>query len=337
MNIAPIKTDSTKINAFKIDSIYNNSAAFESMAHVKCDTIMQNKDFSDNITNNGIWSSLDISIITSVIIFFLGFVITEAIRRYNKSNELKQYKQFIEEWIKKSDSTLTEYIKSLKIFSDKIKNNTDFNIAKWETGIIHLTKINDIPLEKYSDIYLFGLSNKVDNENRKQLMNFLYQLEYINKCPSLLMDIYNNYCKQNEKIMDEWNLYYMQLIDLFQMHNNKYSDTFDGKILHKIMNIFIPLLSKANEGTVIATNEWSEEFIHPAMNILSNNGCANYPILLQMIKLIKGLNIVIVKHNNINKYYEVFNSYITSLEKAQTIINESMQYFSSKKIKKYCK
>lgn len=337
MNIASIKTDSIKINAFKIDSIHNDSATLESIAHVKCDTIMRNKEFSDNITNNEIWSGLDISIITSVIIFFLGFVITEAIRRYNKSNELKQYKQFIEEWIKKSDSTLTEYIKSLKIFSDEIKNNTDFNIAKWETGIIHLTKINDIPLEKYSDIYLFGLSNKIDNENRKQLMNFLYQLEYINKCPSLLMDIYNDYCKQNEKMMDEWNLYYMQLIDLFQMHNNKSSDTFDGKILHKIMNIFIPLLSKANEGTVIATNEWSEEFIHPAMNILSNNVCANYPILLQMIKLVKGLNIVIVKHNNINKYYEVFNSYITSLEKAQTIINESMQYFSSKKIKKYCK
>ena len=72
MNIASIKTDSIKINAFKIDSIHNDSATLESIAHVKCDTIMRNKEFSDNITNNEIWSGLDISIITSVIIFFLG-------------------------------------------------------------------------------------------------------------------------------------------------------------------------------------------------------------------------------------------------------------------------
>ena len=151
------------------------------------------------------------------------------------------------------------------------------------------------------------------------------------------MDIYNDYCKQNEKIMDEWNLYYMQLIDFFQIHNNISSDTFDGEIFHEIINKFIPLLSKAKEGTVITTNEWSEEFIHPAMKILSNNKCTNSPILLQMIKLVKGLNIVIVKHNNINTYYKVFNSYVISLKKAQTIINESMQYFSSKKIKCFCK
>lgn len=337
MDTCKLITNSTKINAFKTDSIYNDSIILEPIVDAKCDIVIQNECRFDNINNPNVLNNLDMSIIISIIIFFLGFVITEGIRRRNKSNELNQYKQFIEEWIKKSNPTLSKYIESLEVFSDEIKNNTDFNIAKWNTVIIHLAKLNDIPFEKYSDIYLFGLSNNIDSENRKQLMNFLYQLEYINKCPSSIMDVYNHYCEKSEKIMNEWNLHYMQLIDLFQMYNNINTDTFDGRIVNKIMNMFIPLLSKANNGAIIATDEWSEVFINPAMKVLSNDECVNYPILLEIIKHIKSLNIVIIKHNNINKYYKVFDSYINSLKIAQDIINESMQYFSSKKIKRYCK
>ncbi len=273
----------------------------------------------------------------AVLILFWGFGFTEGLRRWNRSNELNQYKQFIEEWVNKSNSSLENYIKSLKTFSNEIKGNTDFNIPKWETGIIHLSRINSIPLEKYSDIYIFGISNNIENENRIQLMNFLYQLEYIEKCPSTIMSIYNEYCKQNEKIMDEWNLYYMQLIDLFQMYNNIKSDTFEGKYFHRIIELFMPLITEANNGTIITTDIWSYKFISPSMQILSNDACANSPLLLQIIKLIKGLNITIIKHNKLNEFNVVFDEYIESLKLAQSIINKAMQHFSNKKIKRYCK
>lgn len=97
-----------------------------------------------------------ISLGVSVLTFLFGFIVSEAIRRHNKSNELKQYKQFIQEWVDKSNSNLDEYINSLEDFSEKVKINTDLNIAQWSTSMIHLSEINKIPLEKFSDIYIWG-------------------------------------------------------------------------------------------------------------------------------------------------------------------------------------
>lgn len=340
MNIdtTQLRKESTNTNAFNLDSIHVDSVNLELGTHyLKHDTLLQDNN-SPIITNSeDRWQGLDISIPVSIITFILGFIIAEIIRRWNKSNELKQYKQFIEEWVTKSDSTLGKYITSLEKFSNEIKGNTDLNIPKWETGIIHLSRINSIPLEKYSDIYIFGISNKIKNENRIQLMNFLFQLEYIEKCPSAIMSAYNEYCKQNEKIMDEWNLYYMQLIDLFQMYNNIGSDTFEEEYFHRIIKLFTPLLAEASQGVIITTNKWSDKFISPSMEILSNDECANSPLLLQIIKLIKGLNITIIKHNKLNEFNIIFDEYIESLKSAQSIINKAIQYFRNKKIKRYCK
>ncbi len=322
----------TKIDGFKANTFIPSKVNIDSSIINKCNTSIQHKPVSDYH-----FTDIDTTITVPVLIFVLGFIITESIRRWNKSNELKQYKQFIEEWVNKSNSPLDNYIKSLQKFSNEIKENTDFNIPKWETGIIHLSRINSIPLEKYSDIYLFGISNKIENENRRQLMNFLYQLEYIEKCPSIIMSIYNEYCKQNEKIMDEWNLYYMQLIDLFQMYNNLRSDTFERICFHRIMKLFIPLLAEASKGEIITINRWSDDFISPSMKILSNEACVDSPLLLQIIKLIKGLNITIIKHNKLNQFNVVFDEYIKSLKSAQSMINESILYFKNKKIKRWCR
>ncbi|WP_303327905.1 hypothetical protein [Butyricimonas paravirosa] len=300
-----------------------------------CTIQKEYESFENN--DRGEWGGLDLAIIIPIVIFFLGFIITEVIRRWNKSNELDQYKQFIDEWVNKSDETLTRYIESLKRFSNEIKVNTDFNIAHWETGMIHLTMINNIPLEKYSDIYIFGLDSKTNNENRENLMDFLYQIEYLDKCPALIMGVYNDYCRQNEKVMDEWNLYYMQLIDLFQMYYNIEPNKFEGQIFHKIMSLFTPLISKVQPDNTVSTDEWYNSFIIPAMHILSNEKCTNYPMLIQLIKLVKGLHISIRKHESINKFHEVFDDYVSSLENAQTTINGCMQYFKNKKIKKFCK
>lgn len=155
-----------------------------------------------------------ISLGVSVLTFLLGFIVSEVIRRYNKSNDLKQYKQFIQEWIDKSNSNLDEYINSLEDFSQKVSINTDLNIIQWRTPIIHLSEIGKIPLEKFSDIYIWGHSKESKEQNRKELMNLLYQIEYLNKVEVIIKSVYDEYCMNNNKIMEEWNSNYMQMIDL---------------------------------------------------------------------------------------------------------------------------
>lgn len=336
MNNTQTEIDSVNVNAFEVDSAgINFTTPTLNMQETHC-AILQCEDVALKGATN--WDIALISLIVSILIFIIGFVINEAIRRWNKATELRQDKKFIEEWTEKSNSTLTTYIESLEEFSKKIKESTDLNIAQWKTGIIHLTRINSIPLEKYSDIYIYGLNERglLDDENRKKLMNFLYQLEYVEKCPSLAMSVYDNYCKQNEKVMDEWNFYYLQLVDLFQMYHKIERTTDDTVVFHEIMNLFIPLLEKSSE-EIVATDEWSREFIKPSMEKLSKIKNTTSPLFLQIIKLVKGLDISLKKHDKLKAFYQVFDIYIENLKEAQKNINESMEYFRALEIKRYCK
>lgn len=333
MNTIQNNIDSIKHNAFNIDS--SNTIAIATTAQVGNETIEVGSDIHSNSSNNDL-IGVGITVIVSIIIFLLGFIINEAMRRRNKSNELSQYKQFIKEWVEKSEVTLSEYIKSLKQFSDAIKVNTDLNIAQWRTTLIHVSRINSIPLEMYSQIFIFGLKENNGEENRKQLMNLLYQINYLEKIHTIIKEAYNEYCDENKNIMKEWNMSYMQLNDLFQEHNNIDGSKFEGKIIMELMRLFIPLLETSSKGKFIGTTTWLDGFITPALSILSNERCSNYPVLLQIIRLVKSLRIAIIKHDNLNKYSYVFNEYIDSLTNAKNIINTSIEYFNDKNIKYWC-
>lgn len=273
-----------------------------------------------------------ISLGVSVITFLLGFIVSEAIRRYNKSNELKQYKHFIQEWVYKSNENLEKYIKSLKEFSEKVKGNTDANIVQWRTSMIHLSEISKIPLEKFSDIYLWGHSKENREQNRKELMNFLYQIEYLNKVEVIIKSVYDEYCINNNKIMDEWNANYMQMIDFISTHDKKNIQE-DSTIFNTIVVAFMSQIK--TDGTFSGYDNWENHFIKPAMILVCND--LDNPIIKQIAIYIRNMKIIKMKHDKLNQYSAVFDSYIENLKKAQSTIMKSIEHFKKQEIKKYCK
>lgn len=275
-----------------------------------------------------------ISLGVSVLTFLLGFIVSEAIRCHNKSNELEQYKNFIQEWVEKSDSSLGKYISSLEKFSNEVKINTDLNIVKWRTSMIHLSEINKIPLEKFSDIYIWGHSEKNKDQNRKELMNFLYQIEYLNRVEAIIKSVYDEYCTQNNKILDEWNSNYMQLIDFIGSCKTQSLSPEEKRIYSNITNSIIPLLNK--DGNFSGIDRWENEFIQPISTLLVSLSF-NSQIINQFTIYVRNMRIVKLKHDKLNQYSFVFNSYINNLKKAQSIIKSSIEHFKSQEIKKYCK
>lgn len=276
-----------------------------------------------------------ISLGVSVLTFIFGFIVSEAIRRYNKSNELKQYKQFIQEWVARSNSNLDEYIHSLEDFSKKVKVNTDLNIAQWNTSLIHLSEISKIPLEKFSDIYIYLWGHHKENreQNRKELMNFLYQVEYFNKVESIIMSTYNEYCTHNNKIMDEWNSNYMQMIDYIGTCDTESMSEEDSTIFNKVISLLMALIK--TDGTFSGLDNWENKFINPAMVLVTKY--LRNPIIRQIAIYIRNMRVIKIKHDKLNQYSVVFDSYIGNLKKAQSITMSSIEHFKSQEMKEYCK
>jgi len=276
------------------------------------------------------YKTVTISTVASLVIFFLGFGMTELARRRNKSNELTQYKQFINEWVNKSNDTLEKYISSLSDFSKEIKVNTDLNIPKWQIHIIHMSEIRKIPLEKFANVYIFGLKKKEKDENRKRLMKFIYQIEYLDKAPSMILSVYKEYCAQNENIMNEWNINYMQLNDLFENYIYEQNEQIQR------FSLFFFKLRSTEEKPFAGTDVWTSKYIDPVMTELKKYNLKGDHILYQIFILTRSLKIVLLKHSKLNDYSFVFDEYAKNLKLAQTTIKDSMKYFENKKIKKYC-
>lgn len=281
------------------------------------------------------WSSLDvnyqtviISSFVSLLILYLGIRKSERNRQRTKSIELTQYKQFIEEWITESRKTIDKYISSLEKFSNEIKNNKDIDIPLWTIHIIHFSEINKIPLERYADIYIFGIDSKDYKEKRKKLMNFLYQLEYLEKVQSLIMDIYNEYSKHNEEIMNEWNNCQMNLQKLYLSINYD-----DNPKAERFYIFFKNAVDKTSQSFNLDT--WKSEYIHPTLNLIKEKPSPE-SILFQIAILTRDLNITIVKGYESNKYSEVFAGYVSNLKKSRDIIDNFKNYFENKEIKRHC-
>lgn len=275
-----------------------------------------------------------ISLGVSVLTFLLGFIVSEAIRRHNKSNELKQYKLFIQEWVDKSDSNLKEYIQSLKVFSEKIKVNTDLNIAPWRTTMIHLSEINRIPLEKFSETYIWGHSEENRKQNRKELMNFLYQIEYLNKVEVIIKSIYDEYCMNNNKIMDEWNSNYMQLFDFIGTCNTQIMTPEELHVYTNTTAKLMPLLNQ--DGSFSGTDRWEKEFINPMLDLIKPLPLTSH-VTYQFAMYIRNMRIIKMKHDKLNQYNYVFNEYVENLNNSKSIIIRSIEHFKNQKIKYFCK
>ena len=327
----PIDTlsyDSTLIEAISCPESNNNSHSIAQKTEEE--QYRESLDWSIPV-----WSlvltvfSIFISICVSILVVKYTFKKSESLREKNKKDELDQYKFFIIEWIDKSKPTLDDYIASLKIFAENVKNNEDMNIARKKQNIVHITRIKDIQLEKYADIFVFNIDKNKINENRKNLMNLLYQIDYIELALIELKKIHKEYCFENNKVMDEWNYFYMQLNDLFFMNPNidKLPSDAVSLIIRKIIDLYIPLIRVSKDGDFIGTTVWTEKFILPALTILCSPIYSESALLLDITRIIKGLQIAIMKHQKINSYSISFNSYAENLQTAEDDLMESLRHF----------
>ena len=82
--------------------------------------------------------------------------------------------------------------------------------------------------------------------------------------------------------MDEWNTYYMQLLDLFGSTKTINPQTIEGSVFLEIYKLFIPLINTSN-GEYAGTDKWKNEFVIPAINILTRKDVLTFHIGSNMI------------------------------------------------------
>lgn len=269
------------------------------------------------------------AVVISIILFFAGQIMGILIRKINKVRELKQTKQFVKEWIENSKETLDKYIESLEKLSTNIAKNNKTQTIGWKYNIIHFSRINDISLKEYFETFNYYLRGNTDKQNSKNLSDFLFKLDHIDKIHPIIMEIYKEYINNNYKISNEWNLNYTKLGYLF-INTNYNEITEEVKpIIRETSDLFF----KCSDDKKDDLSMWRENFINPILKKLNDGNYRQYPIMNEISLLTSNLNIVTTSHDNIKNYSKRFEHYAEDLTESKNIIIKSIKYFDDKKFK----
>jgi len=268
------------------------------------------------------------AVLISILLFFAGQIIISVRRRINKVHELKQRKQFVKEWVKESIDTLDKYINSLEDLSGSIAERAELNSVGWKYNIIHFSRINDISLKEYFETFNYYLRGGTHNQNSKKLSNFLFKLDHIDKIHPIIINLYKEYFQNNNEILNEWNLNYMKLANLFTYIN--YNDKKISEV-KSIIKEASDMFSGCPSGKKVDLNIWLNNYINPILQKLDNDDYKQYTIINEIHLLTSNLNIVTIKHDNIKNFSTKFKDYADDLKASEEIIRDSINYFDDKK------
>lgn len=168
--------------------------------------------------------SIIISGIIAILVFTIGNKKEKKRYKENKLNELELYKETIIDWVdrlgisvRKLDDYLTEFIKNLEKSDD-----IDAEALNWD--IVLTNKLQEIPLNIWNDVFV--RNHKGDrNENKKDMVNIVYQIEYIDAITKEIRRFYSDYHDRVVILLEKWNDNYIGLLNKgwqCQCHNKPF-------------------------------------------------------------------------------------------------------------------
>ena len=298
------------------------------------------------IENKPWFTSLDFSIIISIVIFFMGFIISRFIEKNKKRKELELYKLLVVEWVNDSKKSIDHYVKYLEAFAKKVKSSDSLNSIPYQTNRLCLNKLNALPIEKLTDALFINLQIKpTEKKSSIQLFNLINQLDFLDKNIRLVTAHNEKYYKENEGLLHEWNTH---LVILTKNIVNNYNDKTKTEIEDKFYEYSLTLqkdiinLQKQNaEGTnylEVARSIFMSKYINPINKYgINDQKFANSQRIQMTMNLLRELTMVNLKYNNLVGYGNDFENMNFENIKAQTILFKSIAYYESHKIKSFWK
>lgn len=310
-------------NLFFIAYYYANTAN-------ATDTTAQN-------VNDLISSDAALSALITTLIFVVGIFINILIKKYEKRNELVLYKKLITIWIKNSQTSIDQFISSLKNFASDIKENDNLNIAQYTTNLICFDRLNDISINKITDALIINIANKSKNSDPvTNMYNLLTQVEFIEKNSVEIRSVYEKYCIENQKIMDEWNDNYLNFRNAMKSFNNNNINEKELFFSEKIYSCINPIIISQSERPLeeYPISKWKSNFVDPILSYFTTDvDFIKSEKIITVVMNISNLRIAILKHEKLNTFGDVFAGMCQCMIDSKKILFESCDYFEKKNIR----
>lgn len=288
------------------------------------------------ISENNASSQFQITLIVSISIFILTFIISELFRKWNKQNELKLYKSVIVKLWNKNEPVIDQYIESLNKFIVAIMANDDLNIALWSCPIISVSKLKSIGVEKIVDTLVVNLAEKDESKSTEMIMELMFELDNIDKMYEECRFIFNEFLRESRSLMDEWNLTNIQLTDILDgLSYNRDLNPIE-EVCYRFVDKLVMDFNRRHANQFVGVSVWDDQIVTPALSfILSNSHEAGYLHIQSLIITMKKFKLIKDKHIALKGFAEVFDSLADNMKISKMKISLAIDYISQHDIKRF--
>lgn len=287
-------------------------------------------------TNSFFSSDAILSALITTLIFVIGIFINVLLKKHEKRNELVLYKKLITSWVESTKISIDKYISSLNKFATDIKENDSLNIAQYTTNLICLDRLNSLPIDKITDALIINIKTKLNNNDPiVNMYNLLTQIEFIEKNSFEIRSLYEKYCIENQKIMDEWNDSYLKFINTMKAFNDNHSEK-ELIFAEKIHELIVPIIQIQTVTPLeeYPISKWKTNFVEPVMSFFtSDDEFILSDKIVTTVNYISILRIAILKHEKLNTFGDVFKEASQRMENSKVIMLKSCKFFTDNNIK----
>lgn len=148
--------------------------------------------------------------IVTIILFFLGFMISWTKKKFEKFSEIKSYRELILEWVNLAEKPIEKQIERCKDFSIRVGSSQELQPEILEYNNFLIEKIETIPIERYINTFVIN-SRGVKKDKYTKTYNLISQFDYINRAQKEMLSYYEKYHEYCNELLNEWNSNFINL------------------------------------------------------------------------------------------------------------------------------
>lgn len=325
-------------NHFRYDSILSGQAHQLVLDKQVIDNIELINSNLTKLTKDNTFLGLSwdvfMTIVVTLLVFILGYIINIVIKRYERFKETNDYREIVFWGASSNKATFTNNIDRLNNFASQISSTEDMEALRFEYAMTEIYKLNTIPFEKYISIFLLNSKlKKGKTKNDKNIYNLISAIDYLSRSEKMVFDQYERYKNDFNQLLSESNELYKQLIDICQSKQgliekniiNNADEQAHYNTLFNLIGAYATEVSKPENKLKRASILYSL-LVEPFRDEINQYG--NVSSSLELIKIISNFELIRRQwESNKEGYSAIFAEYKSNVETVYTKLESSVDYF----------
>jgi hypothetical protein len=145
--------------------------------------------------------------------FVIDWLIRWAYDQKGKRKSIEAKLNTIKSWVNLLDEPMRTKKEKIETFCKELKETKSIHPIKFNHNMLLVGRLKEIEIEDYVNILVTNMKGDYERKS-KNLFNIIHQQEYLSVTEKEILDKYEEYNRENTRLMNEWNSHFSEIMDI---------------------------------------------------------------------------------------------------------------------------